>query len=377
MHHLDTDSQTALGPLLGLRRPRYEILHDTLAPFLSSQPSDGDLFLFVNVTNALRQLFSEYAVARLTRGELNRHPRLLAAELLNLAGHYRNYAWKHFERRTTVLLYHSTRPCPAKQTVLPGYKAALYAKRLDQAPGEFEAVRRYVAFNLTVARQLAEFIPHVHVVDTGETDPEAWPWALLEEGRVAGPMLVLSSWTTDLQYTLASPGGLGSGFGGAVLRAAGDHTRVVTRDGLLEELLRKSKTCDELVARLAPEHFPYLLALAGDDDLGVPGIPKVGMAKAAKMVADRVAKGLLPADAPGLPQLLEDGRLTEEHHATIQAAWETLVHSYYTARIPPAAMSALDATLVNRSGLGELEAANARFFAGAINLDMLFAGENY
>jgi hypothetical protein len=40
-------------------------------------------------------------------------------------------------------------------------------------------------------------------------------------------------------------------------------------------------------------------------------------------------------------------------------------------------MAAIDAQMVNRSGIGELEKANAQYFGGALNLSLLFAGEEY
>ena len=33
--------------------------------------------------------------------------------------------------------------------------------------------------------------------------------------------------------------------------------------------------------------------------------------------------------------------------------------------------------MVNRSGLAELEKANAQYFGGILNLELLFAGEGY
>ena len=371
-----TEGDSALGPMLGIRRPRYEVLNEHLAPWLALQPTDNDLAVFINLTSTLRHLFSEFSVAKLSRGELNRHPRLLAAELVNIAGHYRHYAHRFFGLPTTVFLYHSSRPCASKLELDPGYKAAVYAKRTEAgaAGGEYEVLRRYVEFNVGLAKTVFERIPHAHLVDTGEVDPEAWPMTLLAESRVRGPSLVVSSYACDLQYALGDPSQpLGPAC--AVLHANGDHTRVVTRGTLLAEALRSSKTGAELAGRLAPEHFLYLLALAGDEDLGVRGIQKVGMAKAARLVAKAVESGRLPPDAPGIAQLVEDGNLPPDAVDDVRRAWQLLVHQSYASTVPPHLLSAIDAQIVNRSGLGELEQANARFFEGVLNLEMAFAGE--
>lgn len=373
----ESDGDSAIGPIIGTRRPRYEILHDVLGPYIESQPGDEDMFFFVNIGSVLRQLFSEYSVAKLTRGELNRHPRLLAAELLNIAGHYRNYAYKHFGRHSTVVMYHSTKRCEDKLAIDPEYKANFYAKQLGGAAPEYDVVRAYTQVNLKIAAQVSAFIPHVHIVDTGNVDPEAWPWAVASEGRVQGSAVVISSWDTDLQYTLSPGTDPLSGRQWAVLRASGEHSRLLTAENLFYEVLRKSKTGDEVAAQLSGGHFPYVLALAGEDDLGAAGIPKFGMARAAKHVAKCAADGLLSPDAPNLAALTEDGRLTDDQKEIASRCWSLLVHDAYARQLPASALAAIDAQMVNRSGLAELEKANAQYFAGALNLDLLFAGENY
>jgi hypothetical protein len=373
----ESDGGNAIGPIIGTRRPRYEILHDVLGEWIARQPANEDLYFFVNVGSVLRQLFSEYTVAKLTRGELNRHPRALAAELVNIAGHYRNYAWKHFGRRSTVLMYHSTQKCTAKLEASPDYKANFYAKQLGGAAPEYDVVRAYTQFNLKVARQVTEFIPHVHIVDTGPVDPEAWPWAVASEGRVNGSAVVLSSWDADLQYALSPGVDAMTGREWAVLRASGDHSRLIAAETLFHELLRKTKTAEDVISKLAAGHFPYALALAGDDDLGAAGIPKFGMSRAAKYVGKAAGEGLLAPDAPNLSALLESG-LSEEQQAVASRCWSLLVHDhYYSQVVQESDLSAIDAQMVNRSGLAELEKANAQYFGGILNLELLFAGEGY
>jgi hypothetical protein len=373
---MENDS-SAIGPLIGMRRPRYEILHDVLAPFIQSQQPDGELYFFVNIGSVLRQLFSEYTVAKLTRGELNRHPRSLAGELVNIAGHYRNYAYKHFGRRSTVVMYYSSERCPVKLETRPDFKSHFYAKQIGGAAPEFDVVRTYAQFNLKVAQQVTTFIPHVHLVDTGLVDPEPWPWAVAAEGRVQGSAVVVSSWDTDLQYALSPGSDPLSGREWAVLRASGEHSRLITADSIFSELLRKSKTGADVAAKLSPGHFPYVLALAGEDDLGASGIPKYGMSRAAKHVAKCAEEGRLSADAPNLEALLESGGLSNENVEIVKRCWKNLVHADYAARITSTEMSAIDAKMVNRSGLAELEKANAQYFGGALNLELLFAGEGY
>jgi hypothetical protein len=372
MSLLTDRSPSAIGPLIGLRRPNYEVLDEELGWFLEASPHE-DLILFVNLGSSLRHLFSEYAVAKMTRSEMSRSPRAVAAELANLGGHYRNYAWKRFGQRTSVLFYHSTRRCAAKLAISGEYKAAYYAKRVDAVSGEYEAVRAYVDFNLRIAAAVLAHVPNMHLVDTGELDPEAWPWALMAEGRVPGPVVVMSGWDSDLQYALA-PGGRR-----AVLLAKGPHTYTVTADNLVPYVLRAAKTGEDLAASLSPGHFMYIMGLSGDQDLGAPGMRKFGAARAAKLVAGRATRGHLPPDFPSLRALLEDGGLSEDQHATVSAAWNLLCHADYTAaEATPAVMAAIESGMVNRSGLGALERANKdHFSAYPLNLDMLYAGEEY
>jgi hypothetical protein len=371
------ESDSALGPLIGLRRPRYEILHDVLGEFISAQNPENELYFFVNLNTILRQLFSEHAVAKLTRGEFNRHPRQLAAELLNVGGHYRNFAFKHYGRRTTVIMYYSSEKCEEKLALNPDFKSNMYAKRIGGAGPEFDVIRNYVNFNLETAKKVAQFIPHLHLVDTGAVDPEPWPWALASEGRLNGSAIVLSSWAADLQYALG-PGNSGNeGYQWAVLRASGDHSRLITRDTIMSEALRETKTGEEVAAQLEPGHYLYTLAMAGEDDLGVPGIPKFGMSKAAKHIAKQVGLGRMPGGSPNLAALSEEGGLDEGKNEAAALAWKLLVHQDYASTIPSSAMSEIDTQLINRSGLAEIEKTNATFFEGRLSLELLYAGEGY
>ena len=376
-YHKPSEDSSALGSLIGPKRPKYEVLHEILGSYISEHAIDEELFVFINVNSVLRQFFSEYSVSRLTRGELNRHPRLLAAELLNIAGHYRNFSYRYYNRNATILMYYSSQKCSDKLEISDSYKSGFYNKRLGGAPGEFDVVRSYTNFNLTVAKKVSERIPHIHLVDTGNVDPEAYPWILHSEGRVTGPAIVISNWVTDLQYPLLSDTSGISGREWAVLRASGDHSRLIRYDDILAEVLRKTKTADDLITNLAPAHIQYMLALTGDEDLDVTGIPKYGMARAAKHVGKQTLLGKLSPVAPSLTSLLEDGGLTKEYADIAATTWQLLCHEHYSKNVSQADLATIDAQLINRSGLLELEKANAQYFENALSLEMLFAGEGY
>jgi hypothetical protein len=177
-----------------------------------------------------------------------------------------------------------------------------------------------------------------------------------------------------------APGRHSAGLSRALLRAKGEHTALLDTGNALRHALRDSKTGAGLASSLDSRHIPYVLALAGDADLGVRGLAKVGMARAAKMVADRVAKGRLPPDATGLQALLEDGDLgAAEQRLAASTAWALLGHAdYCAAEATPAALSAIESTMLDRSGLGQLEDINKRLFHETpINLAMALAGEDY
>jgi hypothetical protein len=361
----------ALGPMIGLRRPNYGVLDEVLGPWAASWRAPGErLAVFVNLNSALRQLFTEYAAANVTSREMNGSPRALASELFNLAGHYRNYFWKRHGRGADVLLYHSTERCPERVAAWDSYKESLYSKRIDPPSGPARAMRNYVDFNLRVLQQLLRHAPNAHLVDTGPLDPEAWPGALMADGRVGADALVVSGWFADLQYALAA--------GVAVLQAKGANSKLVTSAGLLGHALRGSKTAGDSIAALSPEHFRYVLALAGDGDLGAPGLTKYGPAKAAALVARRVAAGGLPPEHVGIEQLAADGRLDPAGEAQARRAWALLDQETYVGEwATPARMAAVDAQMVNRDG-NALEEADAKYFRGRpLSLDLIFAGEEY
>ncbi len=368
-----------VGPLVGTRRPRYDVLNEELGRFIASNcPKGSDLTFFINIGHALRQFFSAYTTQRLSEYELRHHPRVLAGELINLAAHYRHYAWSRFGVHTTVALYHSTKRCPQRLAALEGYKSTYYSKRVDpNPPGEYAMVRKYVDQNVEMARLFCRRVPSVYVVDTGELDAEAWPWAMMATDQVRGPAVVVSGWESDAQYALAPdlipemamrPV--------VVLRASGERTVLVGRETAVDFLLRKSKTADDLAQGLSPSHALYLIAMSGEADLGVDGVPKVGAAKAAKMIQDAVRSGRLPGGSPSLEALQEETGIRSDELA---GSWRCLVHRDYAREFAtPSVMSSIEQQLVDLSGLGELEKVNNEYFADApVNLGMLMAGEEW
>lgn len=376
----DSDSTDALGPLMGARRPKYETLNDVLAPWIEMQPLGEELVIFINVPSILRHLFNDHALARLTRGELNRSPRNLTAELINIGAHYRNYVAKYFQRPSVVIFYYSSVPCAAKVAINPDFKSAMYSRRLEATAyvpvPEYESIRRYVAYNLRLTKVIMQRIPNMHLVDTRTIDPEAWPAALMNEGRVKGAALVVSSFDTDLQYAAGIPG-QSLAYDTAVFRANGDHSRLVTADTTIMEFMRasKAKTATDLTLVLAPAHIVYLLALTGDESVSVDGVQKMGVIRSGSFVAKGVASGRLPPDAPSLQALLDEGGLPEGAEDVVRRAWGTLIHHTYVGTVSPAEMALVDQDIVNLSGLGELERVNAEQFNGRLNLEMAFAGE--
>lgn len=372
---------SVIGPMIGIRRPRYEVLAETLGSFLQNNvPEGGHVSFFINLGSTLRQLFSEYSAEKLTAGETRQHPYVMAAELINLAGHYRHYAWSRYGARSTVAFYHSTVRCQEKIASAGSYKGAYYSKRVDVPQGPMALVRRYSDTNLKMAQQVLRRIPDMYLVDTGAIDPEAWPWAVMQSGAVSSPSVVISGWESDAQYALAQdmiPEM--SMHPVALLRAQGDGTRIVSRETLVPFLLRDSKQGADLASGLSPGHALYMLALSGDKDLGVEGLPKVGPAKAAKLIGAASRSGKLPPDHPSLTSLLEEAGLAGEQGQAASSAWSCLVHADYArAHATPSAMALTMAQLEDLSGLLELERANSKYFSDTpINLDMAFAGEEF
>ena len=372
------DGSSVIGPLIGTRRPRYEILDEVIDDHLASCIIPGEEFcIFINLTSMLRQFFSEYSANQLTRGELERHPRDLAAEIINVAGHYRNYVWKRYNVPTSVFLYHSTEKCNEKILIDPLFKQELYEKRIEGNIPIYKLISNYTNFNIRLATEIARRIPHVHVVNTGSIDPEAWPWAVAMDGRVNGSALVLSAFDSDLQYALNPGVELGSGRKWAVFRPSGENSRLTTSENVIAEAVRTSKEKEKITEALSANHILYMLALSGESVLGVEGLPKFGMTKAAKHIMKCVEKGHLPPDAPSLQALLTDGILPAEAIEHVSRCWKLLVHSDYASTIPVEKLSAIESTMVNYSGIGEIEKVNATYFNGRLNIDLIYAGEEF
>jgi hypothetical protein len=372
------DNANSIGSLIGPKRPKYEILHETLGTFINEQPLDAEeFFVFININSLLRQLFSEYSVSRLTRGELNRYPRALAGELLNIAGHYRNFLYRYYNRNATVVMYHSSKKCKDKLDISQSYKDHLYGKRIGGASGEYDILRGYTNFNISVASTVVEFIPHIHIVDTGEIDPEAYPYLLAMDGRINNPSIVISNWDIDLQYALLTDINQIVPAEWCVFRPSGDHSRLIRYDTVLHEILRKTKTADKIISDLAPNHFKYMIALSGDEDFSVDGLPKCGMGRAGSKIGKQVSLGKLPPDSPSLQALIEEGGIAEDQIDTVTKSWNLLIHDAYASTVPMSSLAILDKQLVNKSGLLEIEKANTQYFNNMLNLEMLFAGEGY
>jgi len=371
----DNSGGPVLGPIIGFRRPNYGVLDAVLAPFIQSAASTGagEVCMMINLGSALRQMYSEYVTERATQGELQQWPYYLAAELVNLAGHYRNYVWSRHNMTTTMVMYHSTKRCADKAVECPDYKAAFYSKRMQPNSPELEMMRRYVDANLQAAREVVSFIPNMHIIDTGALDPEAWPWQAIHEGRIPNPAIVMSGWDSDLQYALAECAGHPVG----VLRASGQNTSLVTRGSVVQKMIGGTKSMEEFLHEFAPEHIMYLIALMGEKDLGVEGVRGMGPGRAAKAILGQIRRGKLTGQAPTLRALLEDSFLKSENEADVRRSWGALIHrDYCRVHATPSRMDAIAAQCVDRFQPGAISEANSKFFGRTpFDVRMATAGE--
>jgi hypothetical protein len=364
------NSTSAIGSFIGMRRPRYELLDDLLPDIINSSPIGKDIFLFINLNSILKQLYSEYTTAKVSKSELQRNPRMLSAELLNLVGHYRNYIYKYFNRNTSIFLYHSTEYCDDKLLIYPEYKSKFYSKRLstDAELGEFKLIKGYVDYNIKIAQTVCKKIPNLYLVDTGKIDPEAFPAILNLEGRVDGTNIIMSSWYTDLQYAIKP--------NTYVLKANGDHTKLIGFDNLLDEAYKDVKEKNFIELNFSQDYFPFTLALAGDSDLGSAITPKYGIGKAFKQISKIIANGHIDS----IDLFVEECNLSEAQKSIVEINWKLLNHDAYGNEVlikRQDILANIDLQLVNLSCISDIEKVNIDYFNGSLNLDMIFAGEDF
>jgi hypothetical protein len=370
-------SDSIIGTLLGIRSPKYEILDEVLAPFLSNQPAGKELILFINLDSILRHLFSDYTTAKITKSDLNRHPRLLASGILNLAGHYRHYISKYFNRSTTIVFYYSTLLCKSKLEISSTYKQNFYNKRVHNIKEDYTVLNKYVQFNTNIAKKIAEYIPNLYLVDTYSVDPEVLPQIFFNDKKIFDTTIVISTYLTDYQYILNSENNDFNTQNWAILYPSGDHTKLIENHTLLYYTLGKSKNKEELINQLTPEHFLYMLPIFGDDNLSVDGFYKYGPVKAFKHILQRYQSGFLPGDYANLRALLEEGKFSDSQKEIIERNWKLLIHSDYSNKIPDSNLQLIDSQLINKSGLSEIEKANSVYFENMLNLNFLYDGETY
>jgi hypothetical protein len=365
----DLDSPV-VSILLGGKRPKYTVLEETLGRYLLNccVGEEKEVTMFFNLNSLFKLLFNDYAIERLTRGEIKRNPFALAFELLQLCAHYRNYIWK-YNIKTSIVFFYSDEKCIEKTNTYVSYKEKLYNKQLNPLIAEFELIRNYVKSNILLASRIALRIPNTYFVNTGSIDPEVWPYAFIKEGKVNCTSFIVSLFTSDYQYLT-----LDTTYPCCILQPNAQHTKLITKSNFYSIILKDIKSLKDKAHLLNINLIPYLIALIGSEDFSISGIPKMRIGRAMTKLLGYEERGLIGEGTPSKEILLS---LVEDNYKNIiEINWNTLNYESYYKKITDTEMFKVENQIEDINEPGIIPEVNSKYFCDTpIDTKMIFAGE--
>jgi hypothetical protein len=368
------DNSPVISSLLGSKRPKYDILNENLGKYIINYCipyEEQEIAFFFNLDNLFKLLYNDYASAKLTRGQFKRYPFAFAFELFQIIGHFRNYVFTRFGLNATILFYYSSYKCTDKLKISQEYKEKIYLKRIDSVHSEYSLLTENIKLNLELASSIIDRIPNTYLVNTLDIDPEVWPYIFIKEGNVNCTSFIASIYETDYQYLCME-----SEFPCNLLKLNADHTRLYTNSSLFQQILKEIKSLKDNAHNIDINLIPYIVALTGCSDLGINGIPKMGIGRAVSKVIKAKEAGIIGDGKASKESLIN---IDPKYKSELEISWELgNYENYYSKFITPTKMIDVQKQIKDIHEPGIIEKINSKYFVNdPIDVRMVFAGEDY
>lgn len=240
---------------------KYEILNSRFLPIRASQKINS-ISIFINVDDLLHKLHKPYTNAEFQCSG-NHVSRQLVSNLLNLVGHYRNWAIKE-KMRPIVYLIYTTNSLFKNAIILPQYRE--HFKHINSPINqEFFFVNDAITNGLPILPVIMKYIPGAYAIDSGYLEPSIVP-LFMSKQLPTNWNLMVSRDEYDLQYSYYDRW--------SYISPKGDNSTFVSKGNLWMYLAEKEKIDESFYFH--PNIFLWAKVILGDRYRSIPKLTRTG-----------------------------------------------------------------------------------------------------
>lgn len=197
-------------------------------------------------------------------------PNQCTSNIINLAAHYKMWAAKRKLPCRIYMIYTSSAGHFKNSLYVKEYRKH-FAEIMDAGNMKFRLLNFTLGRALTTAHVICNYVPDIHMINSGMTEPSIVP-LYLKEGKTADYnwSMIVSRDLYDLQYayrdkwTFVSP--------------KGDNTSVITRTSMWDYIANRERVDASKHHASLYHHdvYPMALAVAGDKFRNIPRLKRIG-----------------------------------------------------------------------------------------------------
>lgn len=259
-----------LEPIINTHKVKYKILKDLMETIDLSKRKTDNINIFINLDSVLKGLYGGNLTSVIR--SLNSEERVtITSEISNLGAHYRRFFWTRYQIKTTFYFYYMNKKPKGNMELYPDYAKSLLEKKSNKN-AEFAATNKTIKDNLRLFTLLSIYIPKFYFVLSDGLEPGLIPYHFIKKADKEDINLVLTKDPYEFQL-ISRPNTY-------ILRLQYDNSALLTRDNLIEYLLKKNKyKPDNHIDGKYYENILPLIACKSRDVKSLKGMGQVAMIK--------------------------------------------------------------------------------------------------
>lgn len=240
---------------------RYELLNEFFLPVRSSKKINT-INIFISLDDFIHRIHRP-----ITDGEFQTTgknvSKQVTSNIMNLIGHYKNWAIKEHLTARVFLIYTTSRVFK-NGMIIPKYRDH-YLQITDDNNPDFFFINTAMKDALSILQVLTKYVPHAYAIDSGYLEPSIVP-LYLSRVYEADYNFIVSRDDYDLQYVAGDSWG--------VVIPKGDKSQLLVRGNVWEYL--RSRTSITTAMYFHPTVLLWALTIIGDKYRSLPKLTRSG-----------------------------------------------------------------------------------------------------
>ncbi len=254
-------------------------------------------------------------------------PRQLISNVMNLAGHYRNWAIKEHLNPMVYLTYSGARKRFKNNIYIPDYRQRFFDINSENHPNYF-FINQSIRQSYDILHIICKYITGVYIIDSKYIEPSVIP-NFLSGLYPADWNILISRDVYSLQYCYKDRW--------SMISPKGDNSRFITKDTLWHYICdreRVFKEDEKALLNYDPQLYVIAKAIVGDKYRSIPRLKRCGWKTIFKYLdeafeASKSSGNLYEVQEKYLTDLITDKKMNftdiENNNACIDIEWQTSV----------------------------------------------------